>query len=351
MKLSALQLRNFRNHLNATYEFNKGNTLIFGPNGSGKTNILEAIHLLSTTKSVKAEYDLEMINHTTDFCRLDATIVSEQEKSLELIIKRLNSTGHNSTKTVKLNGVARALNQFAGNLTSVLFSPDEIAILTGSPSGRRKYLDSIFFQTDQKYKKAHAEYHKALRGRNKILETIRETGRGRDLIEVWEEKLSFTASILQTARQELFKHFAVELKKYEKIVNGEKVDINVNFIQSYVDKEVYAKNRQTEIYAAKTLYGPHRDDFEILLNGYSVASFGSRGQQRAVLLALKLCEIDYIELANGDRPILLLDDIFSELDEIHRNNVFKIMDLQQTIVTTSETLSTDFQFGQVLNLS
>jgi DNA replication and repair protein RecF len=344
MILNNLHLTNFRNHSKANFDFNGNNTLIFGANGSGKTNILEAIHLISTTKSIKAEYDSEMINHEADFCRVDALIDNEHEQKLELVIKKLNTGEHTSSKTVKINGVAKALNKFAGSLNSVLFSPDEIAVLTGSPSGRRKYIDSIFFQTDQKYKKAHAEYQKALRGRNKILETIRETGRGKDLIELWEEKLASTADILQTARLGLFEFFSIELKKYEKIVNGENVEIKVDFVQSYVNKEVYALNRQKEIYAGKTLYGPHRDDFDIKLNGYSVASFGSRGQQRAVLLALKLCEMDYIEKANGERPILLLDDIFSELDEGHRNSVVSIMDLQQTIVTTSETLSVADKF-------
>ncbi len=350
MKLHNLQLTNFRNHSKATFGFDGQNTLIFGANGSGKTNILEAIHLLSTTKSIKAEFDAEMINHEQNFCRLDALITNDEEKKLELIIKKLTTTDHTSSKTVKLNGVSRALNKFAGNLNSVLFSPDEIAVLTGSPSGRRKYIDSIFFQTDQKYKKAHSEYQKAMRGRNKILETIRETGRGRDLIELWEEKLCTTANVLQTSRQQLFSFFAVELKKYEKIVNGDKVEIKVDFIQSYVDQAVFAGNRQKEIYAGKTLYGPHRDDFDILLNGYSVANFGSRGQQRAVLLALKLCEMDFIETANGERPILLLDDIFSELDERHRANVLNIMDLQQTIVTTSEELPNRDAFPKILEL-
>ncbi len=350
MKISNLQLTNFRNHSKATFSFEGQNTLIFGANGSGKTNILEAIHLLSTTKSIKAEFDAEMINHDQNFCRLDAVITNDEEKKLELIIKKLNSTDHTSSKTVKLNGVSRALNKFAGNLNSVLFSPDEIAVLTGSPSGRRKYIDSIFFQTDQKYKKAHSEYQKAMRGRNKILETIRETGRGRDLIELWEEKLCTTANVLQTARQQLFAFFAIELKKYEKIVNGDQVEIKVDFNQSFVDPTVFAQNRQKEIYAGKTLYGPHRDDFDIKLNGYSVANFGSRGQQRAVLLALKLCEMDFIENANGERPILLLDDIFSELDERHRANVLNIMDLQQTIVTTSEELNLKEKFEKFISL-
>lgn len=350
MNLQTLNLINFRNHSKATFEFKGQNALIFGPNGSGKTNILEAIHLLSTTKSIKAEYDLEMIKHNSDFCRVDAIIDNEQEQKLELVIKKLHTDEHTSSKTVKINGVAKALNKFAGTLNSVLFSPDEIAVLTGSPSGRRKYIDSIFFQTDPRYKKAHSEYQKALRGRNKILETIRETGRGKDLIELWEEKLVNTANILQAARSGFFNFVSIELKKYERIVNGENVAIEVEFMQSLVDYQIYAQNRQKEIYAGKTLYGPHRDDFDIKLNGYSVANFGSRGQQRAVLLALKLCEMDFIQKANSKRPILLLDDIFSELDENHRNNVMEIINLQQTIVTTSEELTMRQSFNNVICL-
>lgn len=339
MRINSLKLINFRNHTKLELNLEQNTLLIQGANGSGKTNILEAIHLLSTIKSVKAEVDVELIEHTKDFCRLDADITTSNEtKTLELIIKRHNGSDNTSVKTVKINGVSKALFKFAGTLTSVMFSPDDIAVLTGSPSIRRKYIDSILFQIDNSYKQAYAKYQKALKGRNKLLEMIRETGKGHSLIDLWEDNLCTQAEIIQEKRSELFTYLAIEITKYEKLINGKDSKISIEFIQNKIDKTLLEQTRQKEIYAGKTLYGPHRDDFMIYLNRYSVGSYSSRGQQRAVLLALKFCEIDYIEMMTEDRPVLLLDDIFSELDETHRTNILTTVEKQQTIVTTSEEL-------------
>ena len=339
MRINSLRLTNYRNHEKLDLVFDKKTLLIQGPNGSGKTNILEAIHLLSTTKSVKAAFDIELIHHNSDFCRIDAQITATHEpKTLEMIIKRNNNYDNTSSKTVKLNGVSKALFKFAGTLTSVMFSPDDITMLTGSPSIRRKYIDSILFQIDSRYKQAYSKYQKALKGRNKLLEMIRETGKGYNLIDLWEENLCTEANIIQSKRSELFNYLSSEIIKYEKLINGNNSKINIEFVQSEVNSELLKSTRQKEIYAGKTLFGPHRDDFLVLLNGYSVGSYSSRGQQRAVLLALKFCEIDYIEEVTKDRPILLLDDIFSELDINHRNNILSIIEKQQTLVTSSEDL-------------
>jgi DNA replication and repair protein RecF len=339
MRINSLILTNFRNHAKLELAFEHSTTLIQGINGSGKTNILEAIHLLSTTKSVRSEYDSETIMHTKDFCRLEAqTDSGEDSKRLELIIKKSSTLDNTSSKTVKINGVAKALHRFAGTMTSVLFSPDEITILTGSPSMRRRYIDSILYQIDTDYKQAHTKYQKALKGRNKLLEMIRETGKGQNLIDLWEENLCTEARIIQTKRAALFKYLTEEIRNYEKLINGKNSKITLELIQSLIDKDFLKQSRQKEIYAGKTLYGPHRDDFRISLNDYSVSNFASRGQQRAVLLALKFCELSYIQKSVGSKPLLLLDDIFSELDLNHRTNILSIIGNQQTIVTSSEEL-------------
>lgn len=337
MKIHKLALTNFRNHKNLNIDFKGESTLLVGTNGIGKTNILEAIHLISTTKSLRTEFDKEMIAHNEKFARIEVNAFPNGDKNLlEMVITKSDRFENSSSKKVKLDKVAKSLNTFAGTINTVLFTPHDVELFTNTPSVRRKHLDSLLFQIDKQYKKATSEYTKAIKQRNKLLELIRDFGTGYDQIDFWTEKAILSGKTIQKKRSEFFDYARDNLQKHGKELNKENVIYEINYDKSEISEERIAKYKDAEIAACKTLVGPHRDDFSINFNSYDVARYGSRGQKRATILALKLCEIDFIDKTVGKRPILLLDDIFSELDQVHQDAVLNIIGMQQTIITSAD---------------
>ena len=337
MKIKALKLTNFRNHGKLSFEFDEKPALITGPNGSGKSNVLEAIHLLATTKTLRAKYDKEVISHDEKFTRIEVVVnLDGYDYALELMVIKNEKYANMSSKKAKINGVAKSLSNFTGTINTVLFTPSDIEIFTSAPSQRRKYIDQLFFQVDKEYKREHANYVKAVRRRNKILEKIRDEGKGQDELGFWDDKIIDTGTVIQNKREKLFAFLEKKLPKYGEELNGEKTKYHVSYLKNEISAKRIEQYKEKEIAAKATLVGPHRDDFGIKLAGFDIASFGSRGQKRATLLAMKLCEIDFIWDQTGKRPILLLDDIFSELDNNHKEAILKIIDLQQTIITSAE---------------
>ena len=339
MKLNKLVLTNFRNHSLFNYEFNGKSLLIIGPNGKGKTNIVESINFLATTKSFKATYDREIINYDCDYARVQALISTNQDDyELEIFLQKSERFQNSSSKKVKVNKVSKTLNYFSGILNCVIFTPGDMELLTGSPSNRRKYIDSILIQTNKDYKKNLSQYTKAVRQRNKLLEQIKEFNTGHRQLEFWDEKVLNLGINIQKARKELFEFVKPLLQKYSAELDNKNWEYKIVYDINKINTERMQKYKQKEIASKNTLVGPHRDDFNITFNSHDIASFGSRGQQRSVMLALKQAEIDFITEKNGMRPILLLDDIFSEFDENHKNAVKKIIPLQQTIITSAENI-------------
>lgn len=336
MKIQKLKLTDFRNHKKLVVGFGGDSILIRGINGSGKSNILEAIHLLSTTKSLRTKYDRELINHEADLTRIEATAtVDDDNLYLEMVVAKSKTYKNGSKKIVKINKVNKSLNAFAGTLTSVLFTPTDIEILSGSPSLRRKYIDSIFFQIDKDYKKTHSQYTKAVRQRNKILEKINERLANKDQLTFWDEKILELGSNIQRKRKDLFYFIQNGILDYTQKLNSKEITYKIKYHKNKITKKRLEEYQKAEIGSKSTLLGPHRDDFGIEFDGFDIASYGSRGQQRTTMLALKLCEIDYIVQTTQKHPILLLDDIFSELDPNHKEAVNSIIDLQQTVITTA----------------
>lgn len=337
MRINELKLTNYRNHLNLKLDLNKDLILIVGPNGIGKTNILESIYLTSTGKSPRSKYDSDLINYGKNFTTVSSK-TSSAEDSFDLELQVIREGDENkSRKKVKVNKVPKTINYFCGLFNSVLFMPEDIQLVTGSPSERRKYIDAILTQADMGYKKTLNAYGKAVKQRNKILEKINKEGRGWDEIDYWTVQVSKAGNILHEKRTEMFEMMKPFMSSNTEKLNGSKLEIEIRYKKSELSAERFEKYQQREIGAKATLIGPHRDDFEIFFDGHSVAEFGSRGQQRSVVLALKLSEIEYIEKKKGERPILLLDDIFSELDELHKEAVSNIIGDQQTILTSTHT--------------
>ena len=347
MKLINLAIVNFRNHKKFKIKFDEKITLITGKNGSGKTNILEAIHLLSTSKSFRAGYDREMINLDADFARIDAEISDGDRNKLEMIITKSTVFENASSKRVKINKVAKTIYNFCEKTKTVLFTPEDIELITGSPSQRRKYIDLVLFQTGLEYKRASNIYNKALRQRNKLLEMMHEQNIGQSQMDYWTDKILENGMIIQNKRDEFFTFLKEAIKEHGTNLSGKEQVLGINYKKNQIDEKRLEFYREKEVLAKSTLIGPHRDDFEITMDNLDISAFGSRGQQRSAILALKLSEVDYFTQFLFEQPVLLLDDIFSELDKNHREAVMKVMSGQQTIITSTEHFDLPFDFEEV----
>jgi DNA replication and repair protein RecF len=342
MRINTLNLRNFRNHSKAEFDLDSDLILITGPNGSGKTNILEAIHLLTVGKSGRARYDRDLINYDQNFCTIRGTTLVDQDNyDLEMQIVKSDSFENASTKKVKVNKVPKAQKYFCGVFNSVLFIPEDIHLITGAPSDRRRYLDMLLSQADNEYKGALDLYTKSLKQRNKLLEMINELDKGWEQLDYWTAHVLKNGQVIQTKRERFFDEISPQLLKTGQLLNNPDTETALKYKKNLLSPERIESHQAKEIAAKTTLIGPHRDDFEVFLNGHNSAEFASRGQQRSIILALKLCEIDYIESKKGERPVLLLDDIFSEFDDAHKKAVIETIGKQQTIVTSSDILTID----------
>jgi DNA replication and repair protein RecF len=335
MSITSLSLQHFRSYTQSTFHFSPQTTVIIGPNTAGKSNLIEAINLLATGKSFKAEKDLQMIQFGKSIGRVKGLLTNNGEKdTLEVVIAEAQGsmTSRSYTKRFLVNNVPKRRIDFTGKLPALLFVPSDLDIIISSPSQRRGFLDTVLEITDRQYRISSIAYEKALRHRNALLDVVKETGiRNEEQFTYWDHLLIEHGSYLTKKREELLTYMNTEEQLLTKC--------QVTYDKSVVSKERLEQYKGPEIGSGVTLVGPHRDDFfvEIIKGGEkrNVKSFGSRGQQRLVVLQLKLLQLSYMEKELGERPLLLLDDIFSELDEEHINDVLGIVGKQQTIITTT----------------
>ncbi len=353
MIISKLSLHNFRNYKKKDFEFSGGTTVIVGSNAVGKTNILEAIYMLSTGKSFHARREEEVINYDAEMARVSAEVgsiseswpsklvkyeVSEEKKSttkLEVVLTRgvmdmgAGRLERVPRKKMMVNGIARHLYTFAGNLKVVLFGPWDMELVTDSPSIRRRFLDSVLSQVDREYRRSILSYEKGLRQRNRLLLKIREENFSRNSLMFWDQLLVKTGNYISRKREE-FIQYANDFP------DPQGQDFELTYDGSAISEGRLEQYKNEEVAAATTLVGPHRDDFVFKIENRELARFGSRGEQRMGVLWLKLAELTFIENKTGENPVLLLDDIFSELDHKHRDVVMMICGKQQTFITTAD---------------
>ncbi len=331
--IEKIHVDGFRNIASKVFSFSKDITVIIGRNAVGKTNILEALCTLSTGKSFKAKTEDEAINYDKDIARIKAKI--EQNLILEVILTRgmVDIGGGRlekaSKKKLLVNGISKRVFDFAGEFKTVLFGPWDMDLVTEAPSLRRKFLDNVLGQVDREYRRCILSYEKGLRQRNKLLLRIREEGVSRSQLLFWNQLLIKNGNYITRKRNEF-----IDFANIEPAPNGQK--LRLLYENSVISETRLEKYKNEEIAAATTLVGPHRDDFVFFDGERNLASFGSRGEQRMGVLWLKLSELNFIESQSGLRPTLLLDDIFSELDHLHRKDVFDLAKRQQTVITTAD---------------
>lgn len=343
MQLKKLKLENFRNYKKLEIELDpaKNLNLFIGDNAQGKTNFLEAITVLSLAKSFRIPNHDALIMWNEDYARI---VGDFDNTELEFFVSVLPK----KQKNLKKNGVNVQVKEFIGQLNIVLFHPEDLNILYLSPSLRRQYLNTILSQTDPLYFDALVQYNRLLKHRNKTLFLITENRAKKDELNIWDEKLAEYGSYIYQKRLELVQFFNKPCAdNYNKIANSNEnvtLSYTCSFKNPHTEKEDYLdalqENRESDIAYQRTRKGIHRDDLEIYFNDHNVSNFASRGEMRTLVIALKLSEIEFIEAQTGKKPILLLDDVFSELD-IHRQKFLleSIQNYQSFITTTHH----DFQ--------
>lgn len=344
--LTKLYLSNFRSYDDKLIDLSPDLTVVVGPNAAGKTNILEAISLLSTGTSFRAELSREMIREGEELTRVKGIVSTPNSKTpqtpqkteLEVLVTTGSVGGQKAPfKKLLVDRLGRHLTTFVGHLPTVIFWPEDLALVIGSPSGRRRYLDRILSQADRSYRRAIGAYEKALRIRNRLLKYIKKGEHiEEDQMTYWNNVLVECAAVITPLRKQL-----LEFINTVTIPEKDYLSFQVEYDHSVMSHERLQKYYVEERAAGVTLVGPHRDDFFIQMRekkgkAKDLNRFGSRGEQRLGVLWLKLSELAYLEKINGTRPLLLLDDIFSELDENHRKLIHSILKDQQTIMTTTD---------------
>lgn len=343
MLLKQIKLQNFRNYLSVEFPFKQKVTVLIGENAQGKTNFLESIYLLATTKSVKADRDEELIKEAESVLHVEGEVESRgEEVKLEIAMQLVQDK---LTKKTKVNGIPRRSVDYSLNLVVVFFTPQDVNIVTGSPSLRRYQIDQTLSQIDRAYKKTLSDYENIVIRKNKVLKAVQEGFAKKDQLTYWLDQQILLGSLLTQKRQEYFDFINEDEKKFGefKFIYKSNV-VTLDRLREYEDKEIASAN---------SLIGPHRDDFQFFLADRDLSKYGSRGEQRTAVLDLKFSEVEYIESVLGERPVLLLDDIFSELDSSHRQHVIDLVFEQQTIIASvdwDQTLAQSLKDAKVIKI-
>ncbi len=337
MKIQQLKLLNFRNYEKMELEFSPNYNIIYGNNGSGKTNLVESIYVLALTKSFRGSVDKVLIMNNKDVCRVEGSIQDKYENKYKIIIK-------DGGKRVKINNTkVDKLSDYISKISVVLFNPDDLRFIKDSPSVRRKAINLEISQINNIYLKNLNMYNKLLKQRNSYLKTTNiNANSSKEYLDVLTNKLIDYGEKIYLSR-----------KKYIDLLNQrigiiydsicEIDDLRLEYVSDYknFDKEKvqakYKENLNRDIILGKTSFGVHHDDIRFKFKGYNIKDYGSEGQQKNAIIAYKLTELEIFYQVRGNYPILILDDLFSELDRFKINNILNLINKDiQTFITTTD---------------
>ena len=330
MILRKIKLVNFRNYANLNINFSKNINIIIGDNAQGKTNLLESIYTLALTKSYRTTNDANLIRNNQE----KFIVVGEIKDNS--VFKKLSVELHNNNKIVKLNdNIINKISDYIGNLYVILSSPDDLQIIKGSPSERRNFLNIEISQLSSNYIKKYNEFNKILKMRNDYLKLLLTNNLSDySYLDILTNNLIERELDIYIERNNFINNINENLSKiYENIMDISNLKIlyqpNIEINDFDRDnlreilKDKYKKNIKREILMGMTLYGPHRDDFTFIIEENDIKIYGSQGQQKIAFIALKFAEIPIFEEKTGTKPVILLDDIFSELDKKKKNRLMK----------------------------
>jgi len=347
MQISKLLLRDFRNHKNLNLSFLPGATTIVGPNGRGKTNIVEAVHYLATLSSHRVSQDGPLIRTGLTTAQVDATVIKhDRQAQVELTI---NYPGVNK---VVLNGAALPKpKDLLGLISTVIFSPEDLDLIKGEPGARRRFIDDFSTLLTPKFMNTRSEYERTLKQRNTLLKSLgrkKPTDSAKATLAAWDEQLVTHGSELIATRLRNLNKLQPHISNFGNTISGNSEPLVVNYASTWLPKETdlvteienefrtqLEKRFKDEVERGVTLVGPHRDDLDILLSDMPAKGYASHGQSWSIAIALRLATFTVLR-AHDDDPILILDDVFAELDEKRRTRLIEaITGVEQTLITAA----------------
>ncbi|MCY4409470.1 MAG: DNA replication/repair protein RecF [Caldilineaceae bacterium] len=392
MFLTQLHLEHFRNYRELDLTFGAPVTLVQGRNGQGKTNLLEAVYYLATSKSRHARAEREAVDRAATeepipYARIRGEVMRGEELTTLEILFTLRGDGFNYTKQIRVNGAPRRSMDLIGHLRAVLFLPEDLTLIAGSPSERRRYIDVALCQIDRRYCQTLSRYQKVVTQRNSLLKQLQEREQtdgssAAAQLGFWDDQLIELGTQVLARRHTYLTELAPIARRVHADISQQQESLDLVYLPSFntglYSEQDYQRlregeelkadalacletdtakiserfrerlevRRRVELNAGSSLYGPHRDELIFIVNGWNLRTYGSRGQQRTGALALKLAELHAMAAATDEKPILLLDDVMSELDEQRRAALLTALaDVRQGIVTTTDwaQFSTDFQ--------
>lgn len=333
MRLRRLELRNHRNYAHLDLAPGPGINVFIGPNGQGKTNLLEAVAMLALSSSPRARRELELVGPVTTASRIQAQVESG-ERIVEIAIT-LNVEGERTRRTIEVDGVRRRAYDLPGTFRIALFWPDDLGLVKGGPELRRRFLNQMLVQVQPGYARSLSGLRRVLDQRNSLLKKIAGGEGGEDVLEAWNQELVMIGGEIASARAVAVEELAPEAARcHAEIAGGERLEI---FYEGPPDDLAQAVHNSLpeDLRRGTTSVGPHRDDIRVLLDGQEARSYGSQGQQRTAVVSLKLAEAALVARRTGERPVLLLDDVLSELDGERRAALLQAVGGEGQVIITS----------------
>ncbi|MBQ4521377.1 MAG: DNA replication/repair protein RecF [Lachnospiraceae bacterium] len=332
MIVKSLQLADFRNYDFLDIHFNENTNILYGNNAQGKTNILEALYICVTTKSHRGGKDKEMIRFGKEEAHIKVTLEKKGiPRKIDIHLKNHKSKG------IAIDGIPiKKSSELLGLLNIVFFSPEDLSIIKNGPAERRKFMDVELCQLNNIYFYNFSQYQKVLNQRNNLLKQLTREPYLMDTLEIWDKQLMEHGSIMIEERETFIIKLNDIIKEIHKKLTGGKEQIEILY-EKNTTKEQFEENlnkkRDSDLKSLTTQTGPHRDDMAFMVNGIDIRKYGSQGQQRTVALSLKLAEIQLVKSIIKDTPILLLDDVMSELDHDRKNYLLESIKDIQTMIT------------------